>query len=44
MNIRIRKVVVSKNIPTTNIPEPILMYSINENVSRAITTMVMLEM
>ena len=42
-NTRIRNIVVSEKIPTTNIPVPMLMYLTSANVSRAITAIVMLE-
>ena len=42
-NTRIRNIVVSEKIPTTNIPVPMLMYLTSANVNRAIIAIVMLE-
>ena len=39
-----KKIVVRMNIPATNIPVPMFMYVLRENVTRASTTITMLEM
>jgi hypothetical protein len=39
-----KKIVVRMNIPATNIPVPMLMYVLRENVTRASTTITILEM
>ena len=39
-----KKIVVRMNIPATNIPVPMLMYILRENVTRASTTITILEM
>ena len=44
MKISARKVVVRMNIPATNIPAPMLMYVLRENVTSASMTRTMLEM
>ena len=44
MKISAKKIVVSMNIPATNIPVPMLMYDLRENVTSARTTSTILEM